>query len=111
MQERSVTVGQETMKLEQPFFVLATQNPIEQEGTYPLPEAQKDRFLFLVKVAYPSRENERDIIARNLGAAPDQFEGADARPRAVGVEHLVHASQAIARLRSSTGCGIDVGPD
>ena len=74
MQERSVTVGQETMKLDQPFFVLATQNPIEQEGTYPLPEAQKDRFLFLVKVAYPSRENERDIIARTTGAPPEEIQ-------------------------------------
>ncbi len=55
------------MKLEQPFFVLATQNPIEQEGTYPLPEAQKDRFIFLVKVDYPDREQERQIIARTTG--------------------------------------------
>ena len=67
MQERSVTVGQETMKLPSPFFVLATQNPIEQEGTYPLPEAQKDRFLFLVKVTYPTRDDEREIIARTTG--------------------------------------------
>ena len=69
MQERCVTVGQETFKLEQPFFVLATQNPIEQEGTYPLPEAQKDRFLFLVKVDYPTREHEREIVARTTGTA------------------------------------------
>lgn len=73
MQERSVTVGQETFKLEQPFFVLATQNPIEQEGTYPLPEAQKDRFIFLVKVAYPGREAERDIIARTTGDAAEEI--------------------------------------
>ena len=73
MQERSVTVGQETYMLQQPFFVLATQNPIEQEGTYPLPEAQKDRFIFLVKVAYPSRDAERDIIARTTGDAAEEI--------------------------------------
>ncbi len=67
MQERCVTVGGNTLKLDQPFFVLATQNPIEQEGTYPLPEAQRDRFVFLVKVDYPSREEERQIIARTTG--------------------------------------------
>src|SRR4029434_11011505 len=67
MQERSVTVGGHTLKLDQPFFVLATQNPIEQEGTYPLPEAQRDRFIFLVKVEYPSREDERQIVARTTG--------------------------------------------
>ncbi len=64
MQEYSVTVGGHTYHLETPFFVLATQNPIEQEGTYPLPEAQRDRFLFHVKVEYPNREQEREIIAR-----------------------------------------------
>ena len=67
MQERHVTVGGNTLKLDQPFFVLATQNPIEQEGTYPLPEAQRDRFVFLVKVDYPTREEERQIIARTTG--------------------------------------------
>jgi MoxR-like ATPase len=64
MQEHSVTVGGNTYRLEEPFFVLATQNPIEQEGTYPLPEAQRDRFLFLVKVDYPDREQEREIVRR-----------------------------------------------
>ncbi len=68
MQEHSVTVGGHTLKLEEPFFVLATQNPIEQEGTYPLPEAQKDRFIFLVKVDYPEREHERQIVMRTTGA-------------------------------------------
>jgi MoxR-like ATPase len=67
MQEKSVTVGQETFSLPKPFFVLATQNPIEQEGTYPLPEAQKDRFLFLIRVEYPTREDEREIVARTTG--------------------------------------------
>ncbi len=68
MQEHSVTVGGHTLKLEEPFFVLATQNPIDQEGTYPLPEAQKDRFLFHVKVGYPDREQEREIVLRTTSA-------------------------------------------
>jgi MoxR-like ATPase len=63
MQERQVTAGQETMKLPEPFFVIATQNPIEQEGTYPLPEAQLDRFMFNIKVDYPSIEDERLIVS------------------------------------------------
>ena len=67
MQEKTVTVGGHTLPLDEPFFVLATQNPIEQEGTYPLPEAQRDRFIFLVKVDYPSREEERQIVARTTG--------------------------------------------
>jgi len=62
MQEREVTVGQETYKLPEPFFVIATQNPIEQEGTYPLPEAQLDRFMFNVKVDYPKLEEEERIL-------------------------------------------------
>ena len=64
MQERHVTVGERTMHLPAPFFVLATQNPIEQEGTYPLPEAQRDRFLFNIIVDYPSEAEERAIIRR-----------------------------------------------
>jgi MoxR-like ATPase len=74
MQEKSVTVGSETFTLPKPFFVLATQNPIEQEGTYPLPEAQKDRFLFLIKVQYPSREDEREIVARTTGGETQDVE-------------------------------------
>jgi len=64
MQEHEVTVGGHTYRLEEPFFVLATQNPIEQEGTYPLPEAQRDRFLFHVVVDYPERDQEAEIIDR-----------------------------------------------
>lgn len=64
MQEKQVTVGTKTFPLERPFFVLATQNPIEQEGTYPLPEAQSDRFLFKVKAIYPSPEQEIEIVNR-----------------------------------------------
>lgn len=68
MQERQVTIGTETFKLEEPFLVLATQNPIEQEGTYPLPEAQVDRFLLKVKIGYPEKEEERSIIRLNLSS-------------------------------------------
>jgi MoxR-like ATPase len=66
MQERQVTIGDTTYKLEEPFLVLATQNPLEQEGTYPLPEAQVDRFLMKVIVGYPSRKEEQMIIRQNV---------------------------------------------
>jgi MoxR-like ATPase len=66
MQERQVTIGEETHKLPQPFLVMATQNPIEQEGTYPLPEAQVDRFLLKVRITYPKKQEERDIVRMNL---------------------------------------------
>ena len=62
MQERQVTIGEETFQLQEPFLVLATQNPIEQEGTYPLPEAQVDRFMLKLKIDYPAREEERQIL-------------------------------------------------
>ncbi len=64
MQERQITIGETTFPLEEPFLVLATQNPIEQEGTYPLPEAQVDRFMLKIKVGYPSREEEMEIMRR-----------------------------------------------
>ena len=64
MQEKQVTIGSETFKLEDPFLVLATQNPIEQEGTYPLPEAQVDRFMLKLNVDYPSKDDEREILDR-----------------------------------------------
>ncbi|HUX84716.1 MAG TPA: AAA family ATPase [Chitinophagaceae bacterium] len=66
MQEKQVTIGETTFKLEEPFLVLATQNPIEQEGTYPLPEAQVDRFMMKIAITYPSREEEKLIIRQNL---------------------------------------------
>ena len=71
MQERQVTLGEHTFKLADPFLVLATQNPIEQEGTYPLPEAQLDRFMMKVKVGYPSKDDELRIIDRMAGAASE----------------------------------------
>ncbi len=66
MQERQVTIGKQTFDLPKPFFVLATQNPLETMGVYPLPEAQMDRFLFKIKMGYPSRENEKKIILNNI---------------------------------------------
>ena len=70
MQEMQVTIGGETHHLDEPFLVLATQNPIEQEGTYPLPEAQLDRFMLKVHVGYPSREDEKEIVWRMAGGRP-----------------------------------------
>lgn len=71
MQERQVTIGETTHKLDQPFMVLATQNPIEQEGTYPLPEAQVDRFMLMLKITYPSPAEELEIMNRNTaGTVP-----------------------------------------
>ena len=69
MQERQVTIGETTFKLDEPFLVLATQNPIEQEGTYPRPEAQIDRFMLMLKITYPSPAEERIIMDRMTGAA------------------------------------------
>ncbi|MCF7823699.1 MAG: MoxR family ATPase [Candidatus Marinimicrobia bacterium] len=69
MQEHRVTAGVQSYVLEEPFFVLATQNPIEQEGTYPLPEAQLDRFMFNLKVNYPSRDEERNIVSQTTSGA------------------------------------------
>ena len=66
MQERQVTIGQNTFKLEEPFLVMATQNPIEQEGTYPLPEAQVDRFMLKVVISYPKKEEEKLILRQNI---------------------------------------------
>jgi MoxR-like ATPase len=69
MQEKQVTIGEQTFKLPNPFLVLATQNPVEQEGTYPLPEAQVDRFMLKVVINYPTKEDERKIIASNISKA------------------------------------------
>src|SRR5215813_4526521 len=70
MQERQVTIGDETHRLPDPFIVMATQNPIEQEGTYPLPEAQLDRFMLMIKVGYPQKSEEREIMDRMTSGAP-----------------------------------------
>jgi len=70
MQERQVTISEDTYPLDEPFLVLATQNPIEQEGTYPLPEAQVDRFMLKVKIGYPSRDEELQIMRQNVNGEP-----------------------------------------
>ena len=81
MQERQVTIGDQTYPLPQPFLVMATQNPLEQEGTYPLPEAQVDRFLLKVKISYPKKQEERDIVRMNLAGGglphPDKIVSPD----------------------------------
>ncbi|HEY0972561.1 MAG TPA: MoxR family ATPase [Gemmatimonadales bacterium] len=74
MQEKQVTIGGNTFRLEEPFLVLATQNPIEQEGTYPLPEAQVDRFMLKLRVGYPSRDEEKEIMRRMAGGVPIDVE-------------------------------------
>ncbi len=81
MQEKQVTIGKETHKLEEPFLVLATQNPIEQEGTYPLPEAQVDRFMMKVVVKYPTPEEELKILRRNLNGEDLQSVEAIVEPK------------------------------
>ncbi len=92
MQERQVTIGNETFPLEEPFLVLATQNPIEQEGTYPLPEAQVDRFLLKVKIDYPNKEEERRIVRLNLSGDLPQV-----RP-VVSRETLLRARQVLQHI-------------
>ncbi|MFL5789820.1 MAG: AAA family ATPase, partial [Flavisolibacter sp.] len=90
MQERQVTIGDTTYKLEEPFLVLATQNPLEQEGTYPLPEAQVDRFLMKVVVGYPSRQEEQLIIRQNvIGLSPDTVN------QVVSVQEILNARQLV----------------
>jgi MoxR-like ATPase len=78
MQERQVSIGEESFPLPEPFFVMATQNPVELEGTYPLPEAQIDRFLVKLVVPYPGEEEEREIVARDAAEAPSLRAVADA---------------------------------
>jgi MoxR-like ATPase len=90
MQEKQVTIGDQTFKLQEPFLVLATQNPIEQEGTYPLPEAQVDRFMLKLKIGYPTREEERQIM--------DLMARTSAVPEATAVldpKQILHARQVI----------------
>ncbi len=89
MQERQVTIGENTYKLEEPFLVMATQNPIEQEGTYPLPEAQVDRFMMKVLVTYPEKEEEKLIIRQNL--APQY----PVPNKVASVEQILHARKLV----------------
>jgi MoxR-like ATPase len=92
MQEHQVTIGNQSYPLPEPFLVLATQNPIEQEGTYPLPEAQLDRFLFKVKVDYPSRLEEREVLLRMSAGEPI------AVSRVLEPEGILAARKAIAAI-------------
>jgi MoxR-like ATPase len=89
MQERQVTIGEKSYPLPDPFVVMATQNPIEQEGTYPLPEAQVDRFMLMVKVGYPTRDQERQVMERMTSLAP-----ASASPR-TSPEQLTQARKVV----------------
>ncbi len=89
MGERQVTVGSHTLALPDPFFVLATQNPLEQEGTYPLPEAQLDRFMFMVKVGYPTRDEELEILRRTTGTGGGAIERVMDAPGLVAMQELV----------------------
>ncbi len=92
MQERKITAGGIDHKLPDPFFVLATQNPVEQEGTYPLPEAQLDRFMFMIYVDYPSADEELEVMRRGTG-------GKTATPRQVlGLEHIMYLQGTVRRM-------------
>jgi MoxR-like ATPase len=121
MQEKQVTIGETTFHLDQPFLVLATQNPIEQEGTYPLPEAQIDRFMLKIKVDYPSAEEEKEIMARVCAGVGDnvngvvevsQIESARETMRSIHMEekivdYIVRISRA---TRNSEDFGLKIGP-
>ncbi len=92
MQERQVTIGENTFKLDDPFLVLATQNPIEQEGTYPLPEAQVDRFMLKLKITYPSKEEEKLIMERMSGGPAISVN------RVVELSELLRAREAVSQI-------------
>ncbi|NUQ01992.1 MAG: AAA family ATPase [Armatimonadetes bacterium] len=121
MQERQVTIGGQTFPLAEPFLVLATQNPIEQEGTYPLPEAQVDRFMLKVVVGYPSREEELEIIGRTTaGALPQAAVVARAEEVLAARQTVfaIHADEKLQRYivdlvfatREPRAYGLDIGP-
>lgn len=89
MQEKQVTIGEETFKLEKPFLVMATMNPVEQEGTYPLPEAQVDRFMLKAVIDYPKMDDERMVIRQNLKGAFDKVN------QVVSIEQILRAQEAV----------------
>ncbi|MBR2333285.1 MAG: AAA family ATPase [Rikenellaceae bacterium] len=93
MQERQVTIGEQTFRLPEPFLVLATQNPLEQEGTYPLPEAQVDRFMLKAKITYPKRQEERDIVRMNLAG-----EGMPTPNKVITPEDIVRARSVVSSV-------------
>ena len=90
MQERQVTIGEQTFKLPEPFLVLATQNPIEQEGTYPLPEAQVDRFMLKVKIDYPTKDEELLIMRSNVNDTIPQVRGVVSAADIVRARSVIH---------------------
>src|SRR6056300_89727 len=92
MQERQVTIGEESFKLPLPFLVMATQNPVEQEGTYPLPEAQMDRFLLKITLSYPKKEEEREVMRKQMAGA---FEKLNA---VVSMESVLNARKSVDRI-------------
>jgi MoxR-like ATPase len=98
MEERQITVGDRSYELEDLFMVMATQNPIEQEGTYPLPEAQLDRFLLHVEVGYPTKEDERRILVLNRDEAKSGERDAFQPPELLSLESIMQARQDILRL-------------
>jgi len=102
MQERQVTIEGKTRQLERPFLVLATQNPIEYEGTYPLPEAQLDRFLLRIGVGYPDREEEWDVLERRLARAADEIE----LEPVVGREELLEMQAAVEQVHVDRSVGL-----
>ena len=93
MQERQVTIGDTTYKLDEPFLVLATQNPLEQEGTYPLPEAQVDRFIMKVVVGYPTRSEEQIIIRQNV-----QGIAVPSVSQVVSVQEIINAREMVRNI-------------
>jgi MoxR-like ATPase len=118
MQEGQVTVGERTLYLPDPFFVLATQNPIEQEGTYPLPEAQLDRFLFNIIVDYPSEEEEREIIRRVTSPNSAKVRPIMTGPEIVYLQNIVkrvpvgdHVIDFAAKLARATRPASDEAPE
>ncbi len=118
MQEGHVTVGDRTLDLPDPFFVLATQNPIEQEGTYPLPEAQLDRFLFNIVVDYPNAEEEREIIRRVTSPNSATVSPLMTGPEIIQLQNIVkrvpvgdHVIDFAARLARATRPGSSEAPD
>ena len=120
MQERQVTIGQQTFILDNPFLVLATQNPIEQEGTYPLPEAQIDRFMLKITVDYPSSEEEKEIMNRVYAEAAETISGvvevsdidsARAAMRSIHMEEKItdYIVQLSGATRNPENFGLDIG--
>jgi MoxR-like ATPase len=117
MQEKQVTVANQTYELPRPFFVMATQNPIEQEGTYPLPEAQLDRFLFKINVGFPSADELTEILARTTGKENAQAQKAASGATLIDMQNLArqvpipsHVSSYVSRLIVATHPGESPAP-